>query len=210
MVSARRVLAATLRRSHGAFHVHPRAPCRQRARRRNSINAVGPPLALPLSGSTCCHPRPCLRSQGVKMALGVGSTGGAQAAPGPAGKPVVWDQRQRGHLAPHAFLEALEGNFLLFMLWLWNGGRNTPGACLSQTSRSHPSCLGAGRKPADRGAALPPSFPRENKERKREKHSSLRTSVINYSLIYERPTLFPAAGPPVPSCRVPARSSRRL
>lgn len=133
-------------------------------------------------GQPAVVPAPLSGPRGVKMALGVGSTGGTQAAPGPAGKPVVWDRRQPGQLAPHAFLEALEGNFLLFMLWLCSGGRNTPGVCLSQTGRSHPSCLGAGRKPADRGAALPPSFPRENKERKGEKHSSLRTSVINYSL----------------------------
>lgn len=45
-------------------------------------------------------PEPLPGPRAVKMALGVDSTGGTQAAPGPAGKTAAWDQRQQGVWLP--------------------------------------------------------------------------------------------------------------
>lgn len=94
------------------------------------------------------------------------------------------------HWAPHPFLESFRGNFthawfLPFAPTLEWREQQTWASCLTQQCWRCPLSQmdgTAGGKPADHGAAPHQTFPRENKEGKREKHSSLRKQVINYRL----------------------------
>lgn len=147
---------------------------------RKGVNAVAHHLPCHSVGQSAAPE--LLRTSGCGDGLGVGSPGESKPGPGLAGKPAVRNRpqvRASGSPAPGGFPRYFRLHSDFGMV-----DEANPGMCLNQTCWSYPSWMEQlDRSQQTRGLPpLPARFSRENKERKREKHSSLRTSVINYSL----------------------------